>query len=351
MYKIVDNIYVESSDVYELLSSMLRVNCQEEMILNDSRHKKIIRQDIIQWVDSVRNSLSENMKKELSVFFNTESFLGLGLVPLIWEKEKHRNIEDFIEFFKKEVLAKEIVKGFFNNGYKKDTENHEELDDFPSLKDAIDFIDELNVPKEDKWNLLHFYQNPEEAKERLFNLIEEFYNLYFIHELDKIREKQVENIEKIRKELSENYYEKMRKILTFDLKFIDDLDEFVFIPSYYHGVGVTSSQMDKDTFLVVFGIGRLDLFLKEEEIDIIEALKSFSDEKRFKMIQLLKENSYYGYELGQKLNLSNSTVSHHLGILANHEIINPIRLENKIYYEVNKDKIREILKLVEETLI
>jgi len=209
----------------------------------------------------------------------------------------------------------------------------------------------MSAAEEEKWNLIYFYQKPQEAKDRMCRLIEDFYNEFFIHQLEKVNIAERKNINRMRLELSEGDYSKITKILTLDYKFIKDIKEVVFIPSYFREVGLTASQTSTENLLIIYGMASLDIALKEEEeIDIIEILKVISDEKRIKIIQLLNEGSYYGYEIGQKLNLSNSTISHHLSLLTQHQIINPIRLENKIYYEVDKNKIKEIFKKAEEAL-
>jgi len=54
MINIINNIFIESSLVYELLNAMFRVQCQEYIIPEKLKNKEYISQDVLQWVDKVK---------------------------------------------------------------------------------------------------------------------------------------------------------------------------------------------------------------------------------------------------------------------------------------------------------
>nr|WP_225445528.1 metalloregulator ArsR/SmtB family transcription factor [Paenibacillus arenosi] len=83
---------------------------------------------------------------------------------------------------------------------------------------------------------------------------------------------------------------------------------------------------------------------------ISDSLKVLSDEKRIHIIQLLNRAPRYGHELAKELNLTNSTISHHLNALTTTGIVKAIRQENKVYYHVDKERIAEVLQNLTQML-
>ena len=60
-----EKIYIGSSMVYELLASMFRLECHEQMLPQDQQKLKYVSEDLTKWVVKSRSKLTDNMKKDM----------------------------------------------------------------------------------------------------------------------------------------------------------------------------------------------------------------------------------------------------------------------------------------------
>ncbi len=75
----------------------------------------------------------------------------------------------------------------------------------------------------------------------------------------------------------------------------------------------------------------------------VKILRLLSDESRLRiMLYLAKEGPTYVTKLCEVLELNQTTMSHHLSLLRNAELILPMREGKNVYYEINKPLWREM---------
>lgn len=343
-----ERIYIGSSMVFELLASMLRPECHEKMLPQDQRKFKYVPEALTKWVEQTRAKLPDAMKKELNVFFNFESFLGLSLVQIIWDNHCYENIEDFFSFLER-YPAKDLVKAFFNTGY-----IPEKL--LPSVDNPIaikNFLGDSSLPEVEKWKLTYFCSAPEETKERFIALIKNFYTDFFKEVMSSLQQYHRESISYMENILKEAPYKQLDKLIKFDLNASGTNDEIILFPSYYYNIASLFSYLDEEKRLIyIYGTSQVEYeFTTDVAADkVLTAIKVLGDESRVKIIEILNNSPCYGYELSQKLGISSSTISHHLSLLSDIGAINPVREENKVYYQVNKDEIRKLIKYFEDML-
>jgi DNA-binding transcriptional ArsR family regulator len=79
-------------------------------------------------------------------------------------------------------------------------------------------------------------------------------------------------------------------------------------------------------------------------------LKLLADEKRFEMIQLLGKKPWYGHELAEALNITPPTISYHISSMMELGLIFLEKESNRTYYHLDKDKLKQLLQLVEKRL-
>lgn len=65
-------------------------------------------------------------------------------------------------------------------------------------------------------------------------------------------------------------------------------------------------------------------------------LKSFADDKRLTILELLKNNEICACELLASLNISQSTLSHHMKILVDAQLVQARKSGKWTYYSINK---------------
>ena len=77
-------------------------------------------------------------------------------------------------------------------------------------------------------------------------------------------------------------------------------------------------------------------------------LKSVANDNRLKILTLLNEHELCVGQLEKMLDLSQSALSQHLAILRNNHIVKTRRVAQTIYYRLENNIVREILKLLEQ---
>lgn len=65
--------------------------------------------------------------------------------------------------------------------------------------------------------------------------------------------------------------------------------------------------------------------------------KAMSDENRLRILDLLREREYNASELLEEMDFGQSTLSHHMKILLNAEVVQARKNGKWIYYSIRKD--------------
>lgn len=341
-----DKICIRSSIVYDFLISMFRLECHEYLLPKNQQLSKYVSEDLVKWVEKTRANITDTMKNDLNIFFNYESFLGLSLVLLIWENDCYQDINDFFNFLD-QYPAEELVKRFFYTGYVQD----EMLQNINDPIEVKNFLNKSALPEVEKWKLMYFCSSPGEIKKRFINLIKKFYVTIFEENIDMLQKCHDDSINFLEEKLKQNPYEVIRRLINFELENSDD--EVILIPSYYYNTAsLTSYPKEGKRLIYIYGTAQAEFEFsgKTSSENVVNAIKVLGDENRIKIIGILNTSPCYGYELAQKLGISSSTISHHISLLSDIGFITSIREENKVYYQVNKDNIRKLLRQIESML-
>lgn len=84
---------------------------------------------------------------------------------------------------------------------------------------------------------------------------------------------------------------------------------------------------------------------KVSDEDMVTTLKALSDSTRVKILRLLKERNMYLKELADRVQLTPATVSHHIDVLMQSELVSiTLGEENarKVFYQLNSSRLRSI---------
>lgn len=85
--------------------------------------------------------------------------------------------------------------------------------------------------------------------------------------------------------------------------------------------------------------------------NLVNILKFLSDNSKFEILRRLSERSCYGLELANEMQLTSGTISKHLNALFSYGLINLQRVNNRVYYQTDRDAVRRFLKELEEGLL
>ena len=77
--------------------------------------------------------------------------------------------------------------------------------------------------------------------------------------------------------------------------------------------------------------------------EALKILKCISDENRFKIVMLLKNEELCAYKLLENLNCSQSTLSHHMKVLISCGLVKAREEWKRTHYSLNKDVMKELI--------
>ena len=89
----------------------------------------------------------------------------------------------------------------------------------------------------------------------------------------------------------------------------------------------------------------MKLLDEDKIIDIIELFKIFGDSTRIKIINILIDQELCVGDIADKINASQSAVSHQLRILKTNKLVKYRKEGNTIYYSLDDDHVKKIFEL------
>lgn len=348
---IIDRVEIQHSVVSDFLASMFRLNNNQTIIegyyeLEFEQNIKL-NEDILNWVKKSRKIIPPSIQEKFDVFFNKETFFGTCLIcPASC---MHINdVESFIKYTA-ELPCEDIIREFLNTGFGTGEEVDRSFVErlINDEKEAVIFIDsKLSIPSRQKWELLQFFLNPKRMKDDLVELLSWYYdNIYkneleFIDEIIKKHEVQLE--EKLRR-FGSDYL----KLLTgTDYSGSRSLNSVIISVSYFSELSVFSgsrNEFSKDIYVIGYRYPEILVKGKHTLLTGAQMFKALADETRLNIVKLLSKRPWYGHELAQKLNLSNSTVSYHLSMLEVNDFVKNVRVENRSYFKCDIENVKKIL--------
>ena len=84
--------------------------------------------------------------------------------------------------------------------------------------------------------------------------------------------------------------------------------------------------------------------------DIVRVFKAFYDENRLKILEQLRVGEKCACDLLDYLRVTQSTLSHHMKLLCDADIVKGRKEGKWVYYSLNFDGIKRVKKLLEQQL-
>lgn len=341
---LMSKVTVQRSTCYDFLSSLMRIENNEGFTPSKNPN-----QEIRDWADWALTQFPADIRELLSKFFSLETAYAMTLGGYIarW------NVSDTANFLKRleDVPAQDILLRFLYYGI--GPGKNISLEDISRImaddKEAVRFINEqLSFPPQEKWQTLQFLMDPEGMKQDLLRLLRWHYDHLYSKvgpQVDScLRKPEQDVIDKFRK-YGDEYLKLMMPVNYSNLK---DAKITVAI-SYYWETGQYINILD-DVYLC--GYRFFDsLESKHAILAGTQVFKTLADETRLNIIRLLVNRPWYGHEIAQRLSISNSTVSHHMSLLAMHGMVRISREENRIYFELLPEEFKRIISTTVENIL
>ena len=236
--------------------------------------------------------------------------------------------------------------------------------DYRTLQDLLECLDRSDCTPEQKWQLQWVFTHPKEAWEKVEPLVRTAMEV--VEEKEALWRPLVEEFcEYYRRKLANQSLEAyIMSELGFDLG--ENSQERILMPciveshAMFFGEGSLQAEEKGEPLSDVCRIG---MVLKRVGLGIFRnrpvnnrkhlasLLKVLADESKLEILALLKERSRYGRELAKELNLTTATISHHMDILVGCGLVILNKEMNRIYYKIDENAMRKLLKQTWELLL
>lgn len=77
---------------------------------------------------------------------------------------------------------------------------------------------------------------------------------------------------------------------------------------------------------------------------VCDVLKVLADRSKMDILRILKDQRAYGGELARRLELTTATISYHMQSLLNYNLVGLEKVNNRIYYQLNRRRLEELLE-------
>ena len=84
--------------------------------------------------------------------------------------------------------------------------------------------------------------------------------------------------------------------------------------------------------------------------NVAKIFKAFCDPNRLLIIEILKNGEQCACKLLEKLNIGQPTLSHHMKILCDSEVVNSVKIGKWTHYSLNKKKFVDVWYIIENII-
>lgn len=257
---------------------------------------------------------------------------------LIYSKRKESIADYTFEEFRD--MVKKIILENAENRLEETEKDLSEID----IIDKIDYLDGSQ-----KFSLVKLFDETRTDMKDLYNLLGDL-EVIIKEEIKEIIDLINEQLEKI----NIDFLRKYKNFQTFEEgKMFAKFDSFnVFsLINNFHDLGISAELDDEGQYHAYIILGFSWIILQDYKYDfenkyndMQETLSVIAEANRFKIIHLLAKKTMFGQEIADELNLSKGSVSQHLSQLQEKNIVDFSIDGRKIYYDLNKSSINELIK-------
>jgi DNA-binding transcriptional ArsR family regulator len=348
--------------LFRIVNNNTYENLKKDMLkrIEIERHSKVVSQ-----LDKL-NEIQEDVKKnvdltnaDIQLYFKSFALDNLCLAKILYQSIVHCNFSGDLKEMKNYI--KQSFENIKNDNTLELNLVSSEIEtskyDENQRVSFLDRIAALECSFAQKWQLLELIEHSNEHLDRLFYILD--------NTIKKVK-KHEEVLEELKRD-SCDYWEEYFK-----------QNEFVQLACRIYNIKEDSYQ-DKPAFIrpqimscdwVIFwgndeNAGDYHLFDVGITIDsefrvtknsltkeqVCNGLKLLSDPSKFEILRYIKEKKAYGQEIAAELGLTTATISHHMNALMLQGLINIEKVDNRVYYQVNKDAINKLLEEAKHALL
>lgn len=340
------NVEIKYNSAIDFLFSIVRINYRTIIRKNESFSNFEFNDEIEKYVENVSNSISPMMASDFEML--TKKFTGGVIAPVyLCIKNNISSITSFLKYFEK--LSGEDFFRLYEEAFGVDSSKLTKKEFKKELKKKLNGY----IPSEDDKIYFELKKYADETKDRIFNLLNNYYNKYYklVEEEIILFMKQRTNYYKTINTSDSKYF--LSKILLFNTEKLDNENSnIVLFPSYFYEIG-WSQFFYKNITAYVYG------YLLEQQLDkdfmkkkCQELHKILADEKRIEILKLLSKKKYYSAELAEHFDISKPTMSYHVNKMLSIGILNmEFESSNKVYLSLNKEVLKEMIEYIYNDIV
>ncbi|MNK27546.1 hypothetical protein D3C87_459040 [compost metagenome] len=314
----------------------------------------------VQLAEGMTSKLSHFIKGEFNHFFSQSSTynrLDRVLQEVFYEADiEPQTVEEWITCFNEQSegrLTALLVKAVFEDAGADWLGNHSFLDATQDMELLYSLAAACRLEDEALHaELLEHIRFPREFKSRVLTVIHSFNEHSFMPVRDLLRQLGEESMARY-KEFFANEPERAFSELVRSESNLIRKSTRVHV-SYIAQVQMDfrRSRKDNKPDWLVLGARNDALFGEQDEKETVQKfLKVISDKRRLDLINLLKECDRYASELAQLMKLTPAAINYHTNLLIELSLIRIIRVDNRIYYQVDPERLALLMDLTKRVLL
>lgn len=223
-------------------------------------------------------------------------------------------------------------------------------EDNPGLGDVERWIERLDTEDEVKWRVFQAYMRREEYVKGLIPLLKTAEEI-LIETKDRW-EPVLEEFEQFwnRKAAERSVLDDIYHVFGINVTDRKTVKNIVLRPwlAAYNQLSfrVLDSKEEDDYFIgVIFGEDFYFDTTREDSLKqdaVLSILKLLSDKSKFEILLSVRDRKVYGAQLAKQMGLTTATISYHMNGLVERGLVNLERIDNRIYFSLNKEKIKAL---------
>ena len=352
------NTMFKRADEYEIVPGPSEEKYVEELQLIEDE----AREDFSQDTDEIKNYFFTKDPNDYS--FAEILLLHIGVCTVFDALSDNISIRDYQKYLKD--LPPEKYNNYFYQMVRKigSKTSYDDGKESANISDIFDAIYETDLDDSDKLKLQQFYIHRHEHIEKIFPMLLRAAKIIKNHEktLEAYGKRTIAYTKKEVKD--ESFIDYIMKKMSFGDSGIDCSNECTINISYLNcnKIGLIISG---DSIKIAHPIAQIGAIFSESltfdkvmmsrrtmtQEKALTLLKLLSDKSKLEILELTKSESNYGAQLANKLGLTTATISHHTSALFEQNLLHIEKVDSKVYYKENKDKIRSLIKYLEDTLL
>ncbi len=207
-------------------------------------------------------------------------------------------------------------------------------------KEVIRFLSGLKASPELKWHLLEFMQTPGYWMEQLIGIVKRNIPAYEKAEADM--EKALAPVINHYRGQEEKHAQELAKICMPGAavypSFIGGIAQIIGYTQVYQGIFLDFLERKGGT--------------EEEQKELLMArMKALGDRSKLDILCRLKEGCKYNLELAEALELSASTMSHHMNVLLACGLVGVEKKDARVYYVLREEAVKECITGIEQMFL